>query len=128
VFVIYPLLSLDIHEGGMPGGDTIAIEKQEIDAMGNVRHRTILKLLDFCYNNDNSLIFLYEFMPNGSLANKYHKNSSFISINILQGTRNHILQGTRNPRIVENRVSSFKKYWELPFSSWFSYSYINFMS
>jgi hypothetical protein len=101
----------------MPGGDAIVVEKKELDAMGNVRHKTILRLLGFCYNNENSLVFLYEFMPNGSLAEKYHKNSSFISINILQGTRNP-----------QNRVSSFEKYSELLFPSWFTRSYIHFMS
>jgi hypothetical protein len=27
VFVIYPPLSLDLHEAGMPGGDAIVVEK-----------------------------------------------------------------------------------------------------
>lgn len=78
-----------VYKAEMPGGDTIAVKKlhlnqklnqnalEELDAMGNLRHRNILRLLGFCYNNENSLIFLYEFMPNGSLADEYHNRKEF---------------------------------------------------
>lgn len=78
-----------VYKAEMPGGDAIAVKKlqlnqklnqntlEELDALGNVRHRNILRLLGFCYNNENSLIFLYEFMPNGSLAGEYHNKKEF---------------------------------------------------
>lgn len=78
-----------VYKAEMPGGDTIAIKKlqleqrlnqdtlQELDAMGKARHRNILRLLGFCHNNEHSLIFLYEFMPNGSLVGQYHNKKEF---------------------------------------------------
>lgn len=71
-----------VYKAQMLGGDVIAVKKlrifnsklketamQEIDNLGNLRNKNILRLLGFCYSNENpSLLLLYEFMPNGNLG------------------------------------------------------------
>lgn len=43
----------------------------EVEVLGNVRHRNIVKLLGCCSSNEETLL-LYEYMPNGSLADHLH--------------------------------------------------------
>ena len=43
----------------------------EVEVLGNVSHRNIVKLLGCCSNNEETLL-LYEYMPNGSLVELLH--------------------------------------------------------
>ncbi|KAH9296786.1 hypothetical protein KI387_028468, partial [Taxus chinensis] len=84
-----------VYKAQMPGGDVIAVKKlqllnsklkettmEEIDVLGNVRHKNILKLLGFCYSDESTyLLLVYEFMPNGSLANLINKKRDNIGWN-----------------------------------------------
>ncbi|CAN6545246.1 unnamed protein product [Malus baccata var. baccata] len=43
----------------------------EVNLLGRLRHRNIVRLLGFL-NNDTNLMIIYEFMPNGSLGETLH--------------------------------------------------------
>ncbi|KAK4716884.1 hypothetical protein R3W88_015222 [Solanum pinnatisectum] len=78
-----------VYKAEMPGGDIIAVKKlwagkqhkettrkrrgvlAEVDVLGNVRHRNIVRLLGCCSNNECTML-LYEYMPNGSLDDLLH--------------------------------------------------------
>ncbi|XP_010264363.1 PREDICTED: leucine-rich repeat receptor-like protein kinase TDR isoform X1 [Nelumbo nucifera] len=76
-----------VYKAEMPGGEIIAVKKlwgthkdtvrrrrgvlAEVDVLGNVRHRNIVRLLGCCSNNETTLL-LYEYMPNGSLDDLLH--------------------------------------------------------
>ncbi|XP_075476475.1 LOW QUALITY PROTEIN: uncharacterized protein LOC142517870 [Primulina tabacum] len=45
--------------------------KAEIQTLGNIRHRNIVKLLAFCSNKDTNIL-VYEYMRNGSLGEALH--------------------------------------------------------
>ncbi|GAB2265436.1 hypothetical protein Dimus_000491 [Dionaea muscipula] len=77
-----------VYRAEMPGGEIIAVKKlwakrketvrmrqggvlAEVDVLGNVRHRNIVRLLGCCSNKDTTLL-LYEYMPNGSLDDLLH--------------------------------------------------------
>ncbi|KAL6007792.1 hypothetical protein ACLOJK_033294 [Asimina triloba] len=79
-----------VYKAEMPGGEIIAVKKlwgkqketvrrrrgvlAEVDVLGNVRHRNIVRLLGCCTNNENTLL-LYEYMPNGNLDDLLHGNN-----------------------------------------------------
>ncbi|KAL5718239.1 hypothetical protein ACHQM5_011168 [Ranunculus cassubicifolius] len=76
-----------VYKAEMPGGEIIAVKKlwgkqketvrrrrgvlAEVEVLGNVRHRNIVRLLGCCTNNVCTLL-LYEYMPNGSLDDLLH--------------------------------------------------------
>ncbi|PSR93325.1 Leucine-rich repeat receptor-like protein kinase [Actinidia chinensis var. chinensis] len=76
-----------VYKADMPGGEVIAVKKlwgkhketirrrrgvlAEVDVLGNVRHRNIVRLLGCCSNSDCTML-LYEYMPNGSLDDLLH--------------------------------------------------------
>ncbi|XP_073043493.1 uncharacterized protein [Primulina eburnea] len=76
-----------VYKAEMPGGEIIAVKKlwgkhkdtirrrrgvlAEVDVLGNVRHRNIVRLLGCCTNNQSTML-LYEYMPNGSLDDLLH--------------------------------------------------------
>ncbi|OAY48126.1 leucine-rich repeat receptor-like protein kinase TDR [Manihot esculenta] len=76
-----------VYKAEMPGGETIAVKKlwgkhkenirrrrgvlAEVDVLGNVRHRNIVRLLGCCSNRDCTML-LYEYMPNGNLEDLLH--------------------------------------------------------
>lgn len=78
-----------VYRAEMPGGEVIAVKKlwkvqkdggrrkrgvlAEVEVLGTVRHRNIVRLLGCCSNNEDTLL-LYEYMPNGSLADLLHGN------------------------------------------------------
>ncbi|KAK6121978.1 hypothetical protein DH2020_044280 [Rehmannia glutinosa] len=81
-----------VYKAEMPGGDIIAVKQlwgknkdtirkrrgvlAEVDVLGNVRHRNIVRLLGCCSNNRCTML-LYEYMPNGSLDDLLHgKNNN----------------------------------------------------
>ena len=45
--------------------------KAEIQTLGNIRHRNMVRLLAFCSNKETSLL-VYEYMRNGSLGKVLH--------------------------------------------------------
>ncbi|PKI74880.1 leucine-rich repeat receptor-like serine/threonine-protein kinase BAM1 [Punica granatum] len=75
-----------VYHGKMPNGVEIAVKKlpglgaknhhdrgfrAEIQTLGNIRHRNIVRLLAFCSNKDANLL-VYEYMKNGSLGEALH--------------------------------------------------------
>ncbi|XP_071732700.1 uncharacterized protein [Rutidosis leptorrhynchoides] len=76
-----------VYKTEMPGGEIIAIKKlrgksketirsrkgvlAEVEVLGNVRHRNIVRLLGCCSNKECTML-LYEYMPNGSLDDLLH--------------------------------------------------------
>ncbi|KAG8368853.1 hypothetical protein BUALT_Bualt15G0089900 [Buddleja alternifolia] len=82
-----------VYHGKMPNGVEIAVKKllgfngikghdhgfkAEIQTLGNIKHRNIVKLLAFCSNMDTNLL-IYEYMRNGSLGETLHgKKGGFL--------------------------------------------------
>lgn len=78
-----------VYRAEVPSGDVIAVKKLwrsqkemeftgqqilgEVDVLGSVRHRNIVRLLGCCSSNETTLL-LYEYMPNGSLGDLLHGN------------------------------------------------------
>ncbi|CAN1143633.1 Leucine-rich repeat receptor-like serine/threonine-protein kinase BAM1 [Linum perenne] len=75
-----------VYHGKMPNGCEVAVKKllgfgppnghdhgfrAEIQTLGNIRHRNIVKLVAFCSNGDTNLL-VYEYMRNGSLGEALH--------------------------------------------------------
>ncbi|XP_048229153.1 leucine-rich repeat receptor-like protein kinase TDR [Ricinus communis] len=79
-----------VYKAEMPGGEIIAVKKlwgkhkenirrrrgvlAEVDVLGNVRHRNIVRLLGCCSNRECTML-LYEYMPNGNLEDLLHGKS-----------------------------------------------------
>ncbi|XP_050211551.1 leucine-rich repeat receptor-like serine/threonine-protein kinase BAM3 [Mercurialis annua] len=85
-----------VYHGKMPNGIEIAVKKllgfgtqshdhgfrAEIQTLGNIRHRNIVRLLAFCSNKETNLL-VYEYMRNGSLGEALHgKKGSFLTWNL----------------------------------------------
>ncbi|GMH23923.1 hypothetical protein Nepgr_025766 [Nepenthes gracilis] len=74
-----------VYHGKMPNGEEIAVKKllgfgpdshdhgfrAEIQTLGNIRHRNIVRLIAFCSNKQSNLL-VYEYMKNGSLGEALH--------------------------------------------------------
>ena len=76
-----------VYKAEMPSGEIIAVKKlwgnhkesirrrrgvlAEVEVLGNVRHRNIVRLLGCCSNRDCTML-LYEYMPNGNLDDLLH--------------------------------------------------------
>ncbi|XP_020599527.1 leucine-rich repeat receptor-like serine/threonine-protein kinase BAM3 [Phalaenopsis equestris] len=75
-----------VYRGTMPSGEHVAVKRllgisqgsthdngltAEIQTLGKIRHRNIVKLLAFCRNKETNLL-VYEYMPNGSLGEMLH--------------------------------------------------------
>lgn len=77
-----------VYKGLMPNGKMVAIKRlpatrkgaledddygfsAEMETLGNIRHRHIVRLLGCCSNHETNLL-LYEYMPNGSLGELLH--------------------------------------------------------
>ncbi|VVB12312.1 unnamed protein product [Arabis nemorensis] len=75
-----------VYKGLMPNGEEVAVKKlltiskgsshdnglaAEIQTLGRIRHRNIVRLLAFCSNKEVNLL-VYEYMPNGSLGEVLH--------------------------------------------------------
>ncbi|GMY12003.1 leucine-rich repeat receptor-like serine/threonine-protein kinase BAM1 [Fagus crenata] len=75
-----------VYKGNMPNGDQVAVKRlpamsrgsshdhgfnAEIQTLGRIRHRHIVRLLGFCSNHETNLL-VYEYMPNGSLGEVLH--------------------------------------------------------
>ncbi|GAB2283674.1 hypothetical protein Dimus_018174 [Dionaea muscipula] len=74
-----------VYHGKVPNGEEIAVKKllgfgpnshdhgfrAEIQTLGNIRHRNIVKLIAFCTNKSTNLL-VYEYMKNGSLGEALH--------------------------------------------------------
>ncbi|ONK80378.1 uncharacterized protein A4U43_C01F17020 [Asparagus officinalis] len=80
-----------VYRAEMPGGEIIAVKKlwapqkehkqkkrpailAEVEVLGSVKHRNIVKLLGYCNNRDTTML-LYEYMPNGSLDDLLHRKN-----------------------------------------------------
>lgn len=73
-----------VYKGIMPNGEEVAVKRlgiskgshdhglsAEIQTLGRIRHRYIVRLLAFCSNKETNLL-VYEYMPNGSLGEVLH--------------------------------------------------------
>ncbi|CAM6105313.1 unnamed protein product [Calypogeia fissa] len=78
-----------VYKGEFPGGEIVAVKRlwvsrkpevhvakdqgfsAEVDLLGSIRHRNIVRLLGFCSNHETNLL-VYEYMPNGSLGELLH--------------------------------------------------------
>ncbi|KAJ4841965.1 hypothetical protein Tsubulata_039045 [Turnera subulata] len=75
-----------VYKGAMANGDQVAVKRlpamsrgsshdhgfnAEIQTLGRIRHRHIVRLLGFCSNHETNLL-VYEYMPNGSLGEVLH--------------------------------------------------------
>ncbi|GAB4847164.1 Leucine-rich repeat receptor-like serine/threonine-protein kinase bam1 [Ancistrocladus abbreviatus] len=75
-----------VYKGVMPDGFQVAVKRlpamsrgsshdhgfnAEIQTLGKIRHRHIVRLLGFCSNHETNLL-VYEYMPNGSLGEVLH--------------------------------------------------------
>ncbi|KAL0332382.1 UNVERIFIED_CONTAM: Leucine-rich repeat receptor-like serine/threonine-protein kinase BAM1 [Sesamum calycinum] len=75
-----------VYKGLMPSGEQVAVKRlpamsrgsshdhgfnAEIQTLGRIRHRHIVRLLGFCSNHETNLL-VYEYMPNGSLGEMLH--------------------------------------------------------
>ncbi|XP_021774326.1 leucine-rich repeat receptor-like protein kinase TDR [Chenopodium quinoa] len=77
----YPLVSSPICKVTLPTGITVSVKKIEWDPqrmevmeeliiqMGNARHKNLTRLLGYCYNKD-LVYLLYDYLPNGNVAEK----------------------------------------------------------
>ncbi|KAJ4842609.1 hypothetical protein Tsubulata_025124 [Turnera subulata] len=85
-----------VYHGKMPNGVEIAVKKllgfgthshdhgfrAEIQTLGNIRHRNIVRLVAFCSNKETNLL-VYEYMRNGSLGEALHgKKGAFLGWNL----------------------------------------------
>ncbi|KAL8125072.1 hypothetical protein AgCh_012662 [Apium graveolens] len=93
-----------VYKGVMPNNVHVAVKRlpvmsrgsshdhgfnAEIQTLGRIRHRHIVRLLGFCSNHETNLL-VYEFMPNGSLGETLHGKKG-----------GHLLWGTRYKIAVE---------------------------
>ncbi|KAG9448083.1 hypothetical protein H6P81_014211 [Aristolochia fimbriata] len=76
-----------VYRGSMPNGDEVAVKRllgmskgsshhdngfsAEIQTLGRIRHRNIVRLLAYCSRKESKLL-VYEYMPNGSLGEALH--------------------------------------------------------
>ncbi|GLT85767.1 hypothetical protein SLE2022_039450 [Rubroshorea leprosula] len=85
-----------VYHGKMPDEMEIAVKKllgfgpnsydrgfrAEIQTLGNIRHRNIVRLLAFCSNKETNFL-VYEYMRNGSLGEALHgKKGTFLGWNL----------------------------------------------
>ncbi|KAM6598202.1 hypothetical protein CsatA_008726 [Cannabis sativa] len=88
-----------VYHGKMPNGVEIAVKKllgfgsnschdhgfkAEIQTLGKIRHRNIVRLIAFCSNKETNLL-VYEYMRNGSLGEAIHgrkKGAPFLNWNM----------------------------------------------
>ncbi|KAL5566421.1 hypothetical protein UlMin_029585 [Ulmus minor] len=85
-----------VYHGKMPTGVEVAVKKllgfganshdhgfrAEIQTLGNIRHRNIVRLVAFCTNKETNLL-VYEYMRNGSLGEAIHgKKGAFLGWNL----------------------------------------------
>ncbi|CAH2069795.1 unnamed protein product [Thlaspi arvense] len=71
-----------VYRVTIPSGETLAVKKMwskeetgafnsEINTLGSIRHRNIIRLLGWCSNKNLKLLF-YDYLPNGSLSSLLH--------------------------------------------------------
>jgi serine/threonine protein kinase len=100
-----------VYKGVMPSGEIVAVKRlagegkgashdhgfsAEIQTLGKIRHRNIVRLLGCCSNHETNLL-VYEYMPNGSLGELLHSKDR--STNLDWDTR-YYFSCNHNPQSV----------------------------
>ncbi|CAH9069731.1 unnamed protein product [Cuscuta europaea] len=83
-----------VYKVEMPGDEIIAVKKlhnlrkdttrrirgvlSEVEVLGQIRHKNIVRLLGCCSNKESAML-LYEYMPNGNLEDFLHCKSKSVS-------------------------------------------------
>ncbi|KAG0570709.1 hypothetical protein KC19_6G182300 [Ceratodon purpureus] len=83
-----------VYKGVMPSGEIVAVKRlagegkgashdhgfsAEIQTLGKIRHRNIVRLLGCCSNHETNLL-VYDYMPNGSLGEVLHSKDQSVSL------------------------------------------------
>lgn len=83
-----------VYKGVMPSGEIVAVKRlagegkgaahdhgfsAEIQTLGKIRHRNIVRLLGCCSNHETNLL-VYEYMPNGSLGELLHSKDRSVHL------------------------------------------------
>lgn len=63
--------------------------RTEVELLTNINHRNIIKLIGYC-TEDQAMILVYEYMPNGSLDKYIYGMLIFINISITSSLRNRL--------------------------------------
>jgi len=58
---------------------TLSLLQTEVDYLGQLHHKNLVKLIGYCSDGDNRLL-VYEFMPKGSLENHLFRSMYLISM------------------------------------------------
>ncbi|KAJ4846792.1 hypothetical protein Tsubulata_014106 [Turnera subulata] len=83
-------LSASVYKAVLPTGLPVSVKKIELEAkgrkimtefimqMGNARHKNLVRLLGFCYNGHVAYL-LYDYLPNGNLAEKINVKRDWLA-------------------------------------------------
>ncbi|GAB2222119.1 hypothetical protein Drorol1_Dr00013320 [Drosera rotundifolia] len=106
-----------VYKAVMPRGEIIAVKKlwgknkatvrmrsggavlAEVEVLGNVRHRNIVRLLGCCSNEETTLL-LYEYMPNGSVDGLLHRKKSKEDNVVVGGVGGEVIDWVTRHKIV----------------------------
>lgn len=144
-------LSASIFKAVLPTGITVSVKKIEWEAkrmkpmsdfitkLGSLRHKNLVRLLGFCYNKQ-MVYLLYDYLPNGNLAEKISvkrewQNKLKLTVGIARGlhflhhdcypaiphgdlkSTNIIFDENMEPRLAEFGLRFLQQLNEDPFSS-----------